>query len=332
MVSRVVPADPHYVRTKLLAASAGLCAILAVLLVILAPLLLKAPTTVDRQTRSTGPAMFLDRATGTLRPGTFEQVSTVTTHRSGTAIASYDQVATQTFVAAGVRTELSRNALTQAFDRSTGAGRPGVQGDTVGTTAQLFKLPFNTGHRTYAIWDETAKKAVDLVYVGERTLRGLPVLEFRRDVGPTDLGELPLFKAVPGAWVGHPELPSIPAHEWYENTDTALYVEPVTGSLVGGRSSPHVWAQTTGKLGGLRVELLRVSRATPVEADAAALVATARTAKGKVQLLRRTPWALGVVALLLAGSAVLTHRPHRSAVAVPPPRPALDDAPAEVPR
>jgi hypothetical protein len=332
MVSRVVPADPHEVRTKLLAASAGLCVVLAGLLVILAPLLLKAPTTVHRQTRSTGPAVFLDRATGQVRPGTFEQVSTLRPHSSGTAVASYDQIATQTFLAGGVRTELSRNALTQAFDRSTGTGRPGVQGDTVGTTAHLFKLPFTTQHRGYRIWDDTAHKAVDLVYVRDRTVGGLPVLEFRRDVGPTDLGVLPVFRAVPGAWVGHPELPSIPAHEWYENTDTALYVEPVTGSLVGGRSSPHVWAQTTGQLAGLRVELLKVTGATPVEADAAALVAAARTAKSKVETLRRAPWVLGGLAFLLAGLALLTRRPDVQEIEVPAPRQALDDEPSEVPR
>jgi hypothetical protein len=165
-----------------------------------------------------------------------------------------------------------------------------AQGDTVGTTAHLFKLPVDTQKHEYEIWDETAKKAVPLRYNGEKVLSGLRTYVFSRAVAPTDLGELPIFKAIPGSFIGRPKILSIPAHEWYENTASTLYVEPVTGSLVGGDSSPHLWAQTTGAPVGLKVDLLAVRGAKPAAADAARLIRDAKAARTKVLRLRHLPY------------------------------------------
>lgn len=302
---------------RLLAGTGGLAVVIAGASVVLTPLLLKAPLSQDSHLRATGPATFLDTATGAPVTGTFVQESTLRTHQvngiaaGSSTVASYDQVQTQSFVSGARTRELPGSTLTHAFDRSTGAGRPGTQGDTVGTTAHLFKLPFGTQKRDYTIWDGTARRAVPLVYEGEKTIDGLRTYVFRRDVRATDLGVLPIFLAVPGSWVGHPEVPSIPAHEWYESTDSTLYVEPVTGSLVGGASSPHVWAQTTGRLGGLKVDLLRVDRATPVAKDAARLIADAKAARAKVVRLHQAPWAFSGLALICVIGALGTHRLRR---------------------
>lgn len=317
MVVRLVLAQagdvPTSVPVKVLAAAGGTAVFLAAAAVIVAPLLHKAPLTRDSHLRATGEATFLDKLTGKPRAGTFVQEATVKTHelagaKAGTgAVSSFDQHTVSSFVdaASGGSQQIAESTLTHAFDRISGAGRPGAQGDTVGTKAHLFKLPFDTQKHDYEIWDETAKKAVTLRYTGEKTLDGLTTYVFSRAVAPTDLGELPIFKAVPGSFVGRPTIPSIPAHQWYENPSSTLYVEPVTGTLVGGDSSPHLWAQTTAAPVGLKVDLLTVHGVTPVAADAARLVRDAKAARSKVLRLRRLPYQVGGLGLLLLATAGL---------------------------
>jgi hypothetical protein len=309
---------------KLLAGAGGIALFVAGSTVIVEPLLLKAPLTQDSHLRAAGPATFLDKRTGKPRTGTFVQESTVTTHllsgtRAGTGtVSSFDQHTVSSFVdaASGASQQIAETTLTHAFDRSSGAGRPRAQGDTIGTTAHLFKLPFDTRKQDYEIWDEAAKKAVPLRYQGEKVLNGLRTYVFSRTVTPTDLGELPVFKAVPGSFVGRSSTPSIPAHEWYENTASTLYVEPVTGSLVGGDSSPHLWAQTTAAPLGLKVDLLAVRDAKPGAVDAARLLRDAKTARSKVLQLRRLPYQLGGLGLLLlATGGLLSWRQNADAPA-----------------
>jgi hypothetical protein len=329
MVDGYVRCQPDRVLVSLpsrVLAGAGALALTAgTVALISAPLLLKAPIHQSSSLRATGPGTFLATTTGKPVAGTFVQTSTIRSHTGSATTVSYDQTQVATFVPAsgGPARELTSSTLTHAFDRSTGQGRPGAQGDTVGTTAHLFKLPFHTSRTTYEIWDETAKRAVPLRFSGEQVLDGLRVYVFTRDVPATDLGVLPLFESIPGSYVGHPELPSIPADEWYETTDTRLYVEPVTGSLVGGTSSPHLWAQTTGRYAGLKVDLLTVRGAAPVAADAARLVRDAKHARQQVLLLQRAPWVLGGVGLVLLAVAFWLGRRRpvvRPAVDLPAPR------------
>jgi hypothetical protein len=299
---------PGITSSKLLAGAGATLVGLGLAAAVATPLLLKAPVTQTSHLTASGTARLLDPVSGTQRTGTFVQDTRISGRRNGSnVVATYQQRATQSFVdAAGARRQLATSTLTQAFDRRTGEGRPGAAGDTLGTRAHLFKLLFGTRKQTYRIWDETAKRAVPLVYTGEKRVRGLPAYVFTRDVPPTDLGPLPVFRAVPGSFVGHPELASIAAHEWYESRGGTLYVEPVTGSIVGGASSPHLWAQTAS---GQRVDLLTVTGATPEPADAARLVRDAKQARAQVLLLRRAPWVLGALgALLLPGSVAAARR------------------------
>jgi hypothetical protein len=305
--------------SRLLAAAGAVAATGALVVMLVTPLLLKAPGTRNTHLRSVGAATALDPASGRQLSGTFALDTTVTTHGSArsTTVASYDQVSVSTFQSTGHRTRrLASSTLTEAFDRSTGVGRPNVLGDTVGSTAHVFKLPFHTARHDYVIWDDTAKRAVALRFTGERDLDGLRVYVFTRDVPATDLGVLPVFHSIPGSFVGHPELASIPADEWYETARTELYVEPVTGSLVGGMSSPHLWAQTTGRFAGLRVDLLRVSSAAPDDRGQAMLLARARKAKRQVLMVEHAPWVLGGLGVALVATAGLVgrRRPRRAPV------------------
>lgn len=309
------PMQPFPSRSSRLLAATGVAALAgALVLALVRPLLLKAPSTRSSQLHSVGAATALDLLSGRQLAGTFALDTTVSTHGSArsSTVASYDQASVSSFQAAGRRTRrLAATTLTQAFDRRTGEGRPGVLGDTVGSTAHLFKLPFHTARRDYTIWDDTAKTAVALRFAGERKLDGLHVYVFTRDVPATDLGVLPVFHGIPGAFVGHPELASVPADEWYETTGTRLYVEPVTGSLVGGTSSPHLWAQTTGRFAGRRVDLLKVSGASPDATGRAMLVARARRAKQRVLAVERSPWVAAGLGILLLPSAGLVGRQRR---------------------
>jgi hypothetical protein len=319
------PADAAGVSLLPTTASRVLCGlgVLAVLgaggAVLVRPLLLKAPLDIGSSLRSTGSATFVDVATGRPVKGTFAQETRLRAHdlggrRAGTAaVAAFDSTSRSTFTPTGggpVR-ELASSTSTYAFDRSTGAGRPRAQGDTLGTTAHLYKLPFGTERRDYTAWDDTAEREVPLRFEGERDLDGLHVLVFSRDVPPTDLGVLPVFQAVPGSFVGRPETPSIPAHKWYESRGSRLYVEPVTGTFVGGQSSPHLWARTTGPLAGLEVDLLTVDAASPDQASAARLVADAAHSREQVLRLRRAPWVLGAPGLGLVAVALLGGRRRR---------------------
>lgn len=296
------------VLPKALGALAVLSALVAGSAVAARPLLLKAPSSVDASVRVTGPASYVDTETGRQVPGTFVLTTSVKGHAGSRSarVASYDTTSRSTFTpTGGAARQLTSTTSTYAFDRSTGEGRPGEQGDTLGTRGHLYKLPFGTPHADATAWDDTARREVPLVFRRTTVVRGLPVLEFSRDVPPTDLGVLPLFEAVPGRWVGQPGVASVPAHEWYESRGSRLWVEPVTGVVVGGESSPHLWAQTAD---GRRVDLLVVDRAAPDDASAARLVRDAAHARQQVLRLQRAPWVLGGLAVLLLVAAVGTAR------------------------
>ncbi|MCW2776489.1 MAG: hypothetical protein JWN17_214 [Frankiales bacterium] len=280
------------------------------------PALLKAPLVNSVTTQASGPATKLDAATGAQVAGTFRQVATKGTHTVGgkaagdSDVAVYDSYSASSFAPAGGGpvAELTKILYTQAFDRSTGVGRPSVAGDTLGTTAHAFKLPFDVQKTTYQLWDSSAEKAFPLRYTRETTVGGLDVYAFTQDATATDLGELPVLKAVPGALVGEPQTPSIPAHEWYENLGKVVYVEPVTGSIVGGKSNPHLWAQTAD---GRKVDVLKAQGVGLVPASQSEVVADAKDNAKKAGLLHTAPWVLGVLGLVLlvAGFVMLRRRP-----------------------
>ncbi len=92
-----------------------------------------------------------------------------------------------------------------------------------------FKFPFDTQRRDYRWYDGTVKEALDIRYVGEETVRGLPTYRFVQEIPPTRIDE----RDVPGALVGQPDVPTVRAELFYQVTRTLL-VEPVTGKVIAG--------------------------------------------------------------------------------------------------
>ena len=296
----------------------------ALTLTVVQPALLKAPIQKTTTSTSVGPAMALDPATGTQVAGTFTQTRNVGTHtvrENGRAVglgddstAVYDDYAETSFVSAdgSVKRDLGKTLQTQAFDRSTGAGKPGYTSDTLATTAQFFKFPFGTEKKTYAMWNTKAAKAFPATYVRESRIGGVDVYEFKQVVTPTDLGPLPVIKAIPGAFVGEPQTPSIPANQWVEDPGYRYFVEPASGSIVGGSSQSHVWAQTAD---GRRVDILKLENAVPDQASQARLVKDAKEAHASVSLLKALPLLAGFLGLILLGLGLYLLRRSLAAAA-----------------
>ena len=282
----------------------------ALTLTVVQPALLKAPIQKTTTSTSVGPAMALDSATGTQVPGILTQKRNVGTHtvqRNGKAVglgddstAVYDDYAETTFVSSdgSIKRDFGKNLQTQAFDRSTGAGKPGFTSDTLATTAQFFKFPFGTEKKTYSMWNTKAGKAFPATYVRETTVGGVQAYEFKQVVTPTDLGPLPVLKAIPGSFVGEPQTPSIPANQWVEDPEYRYFVEPASGSIVGGSSQSHIWAQTAD---GRKVDILKLENVAPDQESQARLIKDAKEAHASVSLLKTLPIVAALLGLVLLG-------------------------------
>ena len=122
----------------------------ALTVAVVQPALLKAPIQKTTTSTSVGPAMALNPATGTQVPGIFTQKRNVGTHtvqENGKAVglgddstAVYDDYVETSFVSSdgSITRDYGKTLQTQAFDRSTGAGKPGFTGDTLASTAQFW--------------------------------------------------------------------------------------------------------------------------------------------------------------------------------------------------
>ncbi len=283
---------------------------------VIAPSLLKAPLVNSITQEASGPAQRIDATTGRLVDGTFSQyraLGTKVCQQKWCGVGSpmgdddtavYQSYSEGTFVPTGSdeKIDVTKLIVTQAFDRSTGEGRPEFRGDATRSEAHVFKLPFGTEKKTYQLYDGQTRKAFPLTYKGEKTVRGLDVYEFQQVVPPTNTGPVPVVRAIPGAWVGEPSTPAVLADQYVEDTDKRVWVEPVTGRIVGGSSNTHVWAQTSD---GRTVDLLRLAGVTQTDESLASLVADTEEARSSALLVRRAPWVLGLLGLLLLGLGIL---------------------------
>ncbi len=92
---------------------------------------------------------------------------------------------------------------------------------------QIYKFPFATEKKDYAVWDGTLAKPVTAKFEGEEKIDGLTVYKFVQTI-PDTMVET---RKVPASVFGAPGSDSVDAEMWYRMTRT-FWVEPVTGSPV----------------------------------------------------------------------------------------------------
>lgn len=140
--------------------------------------------------------------------------------------------------ATGEKGLLSASTATYAFDRSTselinccGANSNGKNVNFTGVMP--LKFPFNPAKGTIEVWDDALGKTIGFEYVGEIDLFGYTASEYRAVVPPTRVtGEEP-FLSLPNTVVGLPGEGNTELFA-YQSYDNVLYVQPVTGELLGG--------------------------------------------------------------------------------------------------
>jgi hypothetical protein len=107
------------------------------------------------------------------------------------------------------------------------------------------QFPFDTGRRAYPWYDTVLKKAVDINFDGEESVQGLAVYRFFQTVPPTKLGEF----SVPGDMVGRPGEADVKVTQYYEVGRT-LWVEPITGTIIGAREDVRQELRAPGQAAG----------------------------------------------------------------------------------
>jgi Porin PorA len=149
------------------------------------------------------------------------------------------------------------------MNRRTGAAIACCDEQPAHSGAHTLVLPFDSKRTiggkpaTYLYWDAIPAKAFDVTYVRTLTdpISGLRVYEYRGAIKPFkyDTVELPESVLSPGSSTA-----LTPVDRWYENTDYTIDVEPRTGVILNGHSSPHMWFQSsdgTRKLDALKISL-----------------------------------------------------------------------------
>ncbi len=91
---------------------------------------------------------------------------------------------------------------------------------------QVYKFPFDTQKKDYAVWDGTLGEATTATFEGEADLEGLHVYKFVQVVEPTVVET----REVPGSIFGSDEA-AVDAEMVYSMVRT-FYIEPATGSPV----------------------------------------------------------------------------------------------------
>ena len=284
------------------------------------PRLLKAPLELTSNTQWSSPGARVDETTGKLVQGTItiDRRTGTASHKVGNKYVAYGDSKTAvytnytdtSFTPASGGSAVNLNILvdTVAFDRKTGKitnSYSAGSNELINSTGYFIKLPFDAKGKSYGYFETNTKRTATMTYVGDKTIRGLKVRDYVFSVPGTDMGVLPVLGAVPGAWVGKPSVASIPAHQWIAVPEQHVFVEPVTGSPVGGTLTEEVWAQTAD---GARVDLARIDHLTQTAASEAKLVADVKNKKSQTLMIKRAPWVLGGLGIVLLAVVPLLSR------------------------
>ncbi|XVV02606.1 DUF3068 domain-containing protein [Actinosynnema sp. CA-248983] len=139
-------------------------------------------------------------------------------------------------VTAGVRSvcldrhsgEMVTPCENQYYEKETGKRVKADRGEAQ-QPGLSFKFPFNTEKKTYRWYDGTVRQARDARFVGEETVKDLPVYKLVQEIPSTKIED----REVPGALIGKPDVPTVKAALHYEVVRT-FWVEPVTGKVING--------------------------------------------------------------------------------------------------
>jgi len=200
-----------------------------------------------------------------------------------------------------------------ALDRATGEAVPWAgqchtetsEPCTPGNAAfagQLYLFPFGTEKRTYQYWDSTLHRALPIEYQAEEEYNGLPTYRFQQRVPdqPAGMDEATLTGLLgflaPGATTGTIS---------YRATRT-LWVEPMTGAIVGYREQQHreLVPDTGARVVIFDADLQYDERTKNAVGEQAA------NGRNQLRLLGMyVPIVLAVLGLVLIGVAVALARP-----------------------
>lgn len=167
-------------------------------------------------------------------------------------------------------------------------------------TGLAYKFPFDTEQKTYAWWDDTIRATVDMEFVEETEIEGLPVYVFEGEIPETVVGTM----EVPAGVISEPGTENLEADTTYANTRT-FSIEPETGVIIDRREQQRSTLQYDGD-----------ERVITTEADLsytdAQVSANVDEYQGKASALGLTsgvlPIVVALLGLLLVGGGVLLGR------------------------
>jgi hypothetical protein len=221
------------------------------------------------------------------------------------------------------KNEITVNTDRVALDRRTAEAVACCAEDINGAAFKheglTYTFPFGTEKKTYKYFDNTARKAYPVRYVGTEKLQGLTVYKFEMTAEPVQIKQID----VPGRLVDSTE-PTVSAGLFYTNTRT-LWVEPDSGVIVKGQEKQ---AQTLRDASGVdKVKMIDATLAFNEDTQKQQAKA-AKDARNQINLLTTVvPIALGVLGLilLLLGVFLIVRATRRRPDATPPV--AADDRP-----
>lgn len=200
-------------------------------------------------------------------------------------------------------------------------------------TGLQYRFPFGTEKKDYEVFDSTSLATFPAQFVEETEIDGLDVYHFRSIVENYDLSStttsainsvtLPASKWGLTAADGVPDPDtSITMKRYYSNT-REIYVEPLSGALVGGEEQPYQYFARDPAVPEVTVFTGEFSLD---EAGQAEQIARARDAASKLEWIDRGPvllWSIAGVTLVL-GIALLVPASRRAVPASGRPVPASD--------
>ncbi|NJP89285.1 DUF3068 domain-containing protein [Nonomuraea sp. FMUSA5-5] len=204
------------------------------------------------------------------------------------------------------RPQIDISERRSAFNRYTGLAvnccSNNVEKAPVTLEGQVYKFPFDVEKKTYKVFNATAQKAFDAVFVREDKVNGLPVYVFEQTVPPTKTET----RTAPANVLGITgETGDVQVDRWYDGK-TTFWVEPVTGSPVRQEVQRHEVLKTQD---GVERSAAFIATAKMTEATVNDLVKNAQSGKNTINLLRNViPLVLLVVGVLLLVAGVLVGR------------------------